>query len=126
MNQRFNVGKKQIMAHPLNEAFKDQSYELCSCEYCKVEYLSQCLVEKETERCPLHMDIESCVDCGEMKSSNEMKQVNEHSWKCEDCQRECIECGEKLDKETDDSRFCSQECYNDYWADMDEDEHKNY
>jgi DNA-directed RNA polymerase subunit RPC12/RpoP len=29
----------------------------------------------------------------------------------------CRECGKELD---DDDKYCSQECYNEYWADLED------
>jgi hypothetical protein len=123
-NKGIKVKTKKMMAYPLNEDIPDQ-YELCKCEHCKSEYLSQCEIVEETTFCPLHTNYEHCYSCEKTFSKKEMQTDNDEDFYCNDCfQPKCIECGEPIDTE-EDARFCSQQCYNDYWVDLDEDEHKN-
>ena len=106
------------MAYPLN---KDNThpYEICKCEHCKSEYLSQCDIPEETTFCPLHTDYEYCDSCENTFNKKEMQTDNDEDLYCNECfNPKCIECGEAIVDKKDDS-FCSQQCYNDYWVDLD-------
>lgn len=124
-DNKIRVETKRLMAYPLNEDIPDQ-YELYKCEHCREEYLTQGEIDYETLWCPIHANFDYCHKCEQSFDKNEMQIDTDDSYVCNDCNVPiCIECGEPLDKE-EDARFCSQRCYTDYWADMDEDEHKNY
>ena len=119
------IETKKMMAHPLNEAIPD-AYELCKCKHCSKDYLSQCDIEKEMLFCPLHINYESCVECESTFPEKEMK-LNEDEYYCLKCVKlSCLECNGEMTIEDSDGKFCSRKCYIDYWADMDEDEYKNY
>jgi len=123
---KIKVATSKMMAYPLDESNPAQ-YEKMTCDHCGEDYLTQCENQEELYFCPAHKDYVFCATCDKPtdKKTSERGDFSDDYY-CDSCKSNavCIECGESMDIEDSDGRFCSQKCYNDYWADMDEDEHK--
>jgi hypothetical protein len=116
-NKGIKLETKKMMAYPLNEDIPDQ-YELCKCKHCNEKYLSQCEIPEEMTFCPLHTNYQFCCACEKSFDEKELQSDNDEDLYCNDCiKRRCVECGEVISVDDDEeARFCSQKCYNDYWA----------
>lgn len=112
---------KKIMAYPKTSERYD--YDTFLCFHCKEEYLSEGIIDHESIFCPKHTDYEFCYQCDSSFSKDEMKVDRDEFYYCSDCYfPKCIECGEAVNDEQE--RFCSQQCANEYWVDLDEDDYK--
>lgn len=71
--------------------------------------------------------LEWCSECGEYFEKAEMKEINEKFY-CRDCSHRCAECNELLADDENkgfEKSFCSRECYNQWYADMYEEDWKD-
>ena len=70
--------------------------------------------------------LEWCSECGEYFEKTEMKEIDEKFY-CTDCSHRCAECNELLISEdrTYNKSFCSRICYNQWYADMYEEDWKD-
>jgi hypothetical protein len=118
---KIKVATKKVMAYPKNTSYEDE-YEMYSCHHCGEEYLSQGCEESEELFCPLHSDHKICVWCDTTDKQSEMKEQDEE-WYCQECfSPKCTQCGEPVE---DESQYCSKQCYDEYWADIMEDDYKD-
>tara|TARA_Y100001937_G_scaffold27504_1_gene39585 strand:+ start:2174 stop:2560 length:387 start_codon:yes stop_codon:yes gene_type:complete len=122
--KKHTLGKiepKQIIAHPKNEKSKAE-YVKHNCVECDIEYLTQAILQHEMDFCPNHVDLRFCETCCEVVSKDECKQDDDDLWHCNDCfTYKCRQCDAEMNE---DIKFCSRECYQEYIADISEDEYK--
>ena len=115
------IEPKQMMAHPKNEKVKSE-YVTHNCIECEEDYLSQGIVQHEMDFCPNHVDLRFCETCCEVFPKEECNQSDDDLWHCDECFKyKCRQCDEEMEE---DIKYCSRQCYNEYLADINEDEYK--
>jgi hypothetical protein len=120
---KIKLETKKVMAYPKASNCQDD-YELYSCLHCSEEYLSQGNKESEQNFCPRHSDFQVCVWCDTTNKASGMVEDRDEFY-CKECHcPKCIQCDEPIDAE-ENSQFCSKQCYNEYWADIMEDDYKD-
>jgi hypothetical protein len=122
---KIKLETNKVMAYPKASNCED-NYELYRCLHCSEEYLSQGNKLHEQDFCPKHQDYQSCIWCGCSDKESNMIEVKEDcGFYCKECYcPKCIQCDEPIDAE-ENSQFCSKQCYNEYWADIMEDDYKD-
>jgi hypothetical protein len=69
-------------------------------------------------------DLEPCEECYDLFPTEELNYINDKLY-CIDCSCRCIECNQMINEDFGfNSSFCSKDCKDQYFYDLEEDDYK--
>jgi len=111
---KIEVVKK--MAYPKSKHLPDVSYKEMECIKCDTKFLTQALNENEIDFCPAHKDLRFCEECEDIFNKSEGEESNSGLWYCsKHITHKCFECEKEMDE---NEKFCSKECHDEYYIDL--------
>ena len=111
---KIEVVKK--MAYPKSKHLPDVSYKEMECIKCDSKFLTQGLNDNEIDFCPKCEDYRFCEESAEIYHKSEGGEANNGLWYAyKYLKHNCLECEKEIEE---NEKFCSKECHDEYYIDL--------